>query len=171
MLARHHDLRHTHGDPKGSGGIAAPMLVHQACHGRRAADLGTPSVFDDNVSARHRRVSPARRIMTHRRQRSRPPFDDWARVAVELAAAAGGRSRRSETTAAGCVVRSIDTAPPAGLGGHTAAAGDRQPVDCGVPAARRPPALLAIGRWQAPVASPGPLWTDDYSNVFRVLTR
>jgi len=53
MLARHHDLRHTHGDPKGSGGIAAPMLVHQACHGRRAADLGTPSVFDDNVSARH----------------------------------------------------------------------------------------------------------------------
>jgi hypothetical protein len=31
--------------------------------------------------------------------------------------------------------------------------------------------LIATGRWTDPVASPGPLWTDDYSNVLRIVTR
>lgn len=31
--------------------------------------------------------------------------------------------------------------------------------------------LLTTGRWQEPVAVPGPLWTDDYSNVVRIIQR
>jgi hypothetical protein len=31
--------------------------------------------------------------------------------------------------------------------------------------------LLTTGRWQDPVAVPGPLWTDDYSNVVRIIQR
>jgi len=31
--------------------------------------------------------------------------------------------------------------------------------------------LLGTGHWQEPVAVPGPLWTDDYSNVVRIIKR
>jgi len=31
--------------------------------------------------------------------------------------------------------------------------------------------LLATGRWEEPAGRPGPLWTDDYSNVVRILKR
>lgn len=31
--------------------------------------------------------------------------------------------------------------------------------------------LLGTGPWQEPVAVPGPLWTDDYSNVVRIIKR
>jgi hypothetical protein len=31
--------------------------------------------------------------------------------------------------------------------------------------------LLGTPRWQEPVAPPGPLWTDDYSNVLRIVRR
>ena len=31
--------------------------------------------------------------------------------------------------------------------------------------------LLATGRWPEPVGSAGPRWTDDYSNVLRIIKR
>jgi spermidine synthase len=31
--------------------------------------------------------------------------------------------------------------------------------------------LLEAGPWEEPVAAPGPLWTDDYSNVVRLIKR
>ena len=31
--------------------------------------------------------------------------------------------------------------------------------------------LLATGRWREPVAASGPRWTDDYSNVLRIIKR
>jgi hypothetical protein len=31
--------------------------------------------------------------------------------------------------------------------------------------------LLGAGPWEEPVAAPGPLWTDDYSNVVRLIKR
>ncbi len=31
--------------------------------------------------------------------------------------------------------------------------------------------LLVTGQWQDPIAVPGPLWTDDYSNVVRIIKR